>query len=385
MSRYLAVGFIVFFLIGALAGCGGEQGAGPAGPGAPGPVEVTAVTLKAQPVELERELPGRTSAYVVAEVRPQVTGIIEARLFEEGSDVEAGQPLYQLEDATYRADVASAEAALARSEAALEQARLQAERAERLIRSDSISQRDYDDAIAARNLAEADAGVARAELARSRVMLGYTRITAPIAGYISKSNVTQGALVTANQEQALATVRQLDPIYVDLTQSSAELLELRRMLTKGEARAAEGTPVTILLEDGSRYPHDGELTFSDVAVDPSTGSYDLRVVFPNPDGLLMPGMYVRAIVRSAVLEEGLLVPQKGVTRNPKGDATAMVIASDGTAERRAVQLSRTIGDQWLVAGGLVEGDRVIVEGLQRVQPGAQVQATEAGAAQNAEQ
>lgn len=366
--RYLPFTMIVL----ALAACGGEQAAPPP----PGPADVTVVTLTAERVTLERELPGRTSAFLVAEVRPQVTGIVQERLFREGALVAAGEPLYQLEDSTYRADVASAEAALARAEAALEQARLRARRAEELIRTNAISRQDYDDAVSAARVAEAEVGVARAALERNRVLLGYTRITAPIDGFIGKSAVTQGALVTANQEQALATVRKLDPMYVDLNQSSAELLQLRRALAEGAARGGEGLPVTILLEDGSRYPHEGELAFRDVAVDPTTGSFDLRVVVPNPDGTLMPGMYVRAVVSNAVLERAILVPQRGIARDPKGNATAMVVAADGTAELRAVQVSRTVGDRWLVTGGLVEGDRVIVEGLQRVQPGMPVAATE---------
>jgi len=337
---------------------------------------VTVVTLKAEPVALTRQLPGRTTPYVVAEVRPQVTGIVQERLFTEGSIVEAGQALYQLDDAAYRADYNSARASLARAEASLEIARLNAARAAELVKTNAVSEQEHENAIATLRQAEADVGVAEAAVASSRVTLSYARITSPIAGRIGKSTVTQGALVTADQPQPLATVQQLDPIYVDLTQSSSELLQLRRALAGGSVRDTENTPVTILLEDGARYSHEGELTFADVAVDPSTGSFSLRVTVPNPDHVLMPGMYVRAVISNAILEDGILVPQQGIARDPKGNATALVVATDGTVEQRAVEVSRTIGDKWLVSGGLMAGDRVIVEGLQKVQPGMPVEATE---------
>ncbi|MGH8165685.1 MAG: efflux RND transporter periplasmic adaptor subunit, partial [Woeseiaceae bacterium] len=223
-------------------------------------------------------------------------------------------------------------------------------------------------------------GVAEARVASTAVQLGYARITSPIDGRIGKSSVTQGALVTADQTTPLATVQQLDPIYVDLTQSASELLELRRALAGGSVRGTENTPVTILLEDGTPFSQQGELAFADVAVDPSTGSFGLRVVVPNPEHVLMPGMYVRAVTSNAVLEQGLLVPQQGIARDPKGKATAMVVTPDGTAEARVVEVSRTVGDQWLVSSGLAAGDRVIVEGLQKVQPGMPVEATEAASA-----
>lgn len=340
------------------------------------PPAVTVVTLKAQAVTLSRELPGRTNPYRVAEVRPQVSGIIRERLFEEGAEVAAGQPLYQLDDATYRADFESARASLARAEAAVESARLQAARADELAKIEAISAQEHENATAALRLAEADVGVARAALARSEVILGYSQIKSPIDGVVGRSMVTPGALVTANQAQALTTVQQLDPIYVDLTQSSGELLQLRQALAAGSARDAGGAPVRILLEDGTRYPHDGELTFSAVSVDPSTGSFALRAVVPNPDKLLMPGMYVRAVVSNAVREDGILVPQQAVMRDPKGNASAMVVTADNTAEARPVTVSRAVGNQWLVESGLAAGDRVIVEGLQKVQPGAPVQPTE---------
>jgi membrane fusion protein (multidrug efflux system) len=365
---FVTISSLVLFLVAC-----GQQQAPVAQASAP---DVTVVTLKAQPVTLTRELPGRTNPFVVAEVRPQVTGIVRERLFTEGSLVEAGQPLYQLDDATYRADYNSAKALLVRAQAAADIARFNAERAEKLITSKAISEQELVNARAVVNQADADVGVAEARVASAEVRLGYARITSPIAGRIGKSTVTRGALVTADQETPLATVQQLDPIYVDLTRSANELLALRRELSSGAARKTEGIPVDIILEDNTRYDHQGELTFTDVAVDPMTGSYALRVVVPNPDSLLMPGMYVRAIVSNAVLDRGLLVPQQGLARDAKGNASAMVVTADGTVEQRAVQLSRTVGDQWLVSSGLIEGDRVIVAGLQRIRPGIPVTATE---------
>jgi membrane fusion protein (multidrug efflux system) len=337
---------------------------------------VTYVTLETRPVTLTRELPGRTSAYVMAEVRPQVTGIVQERLFEEGALVTEGQPLYQLDDATYRAAWNSAKASLARAQATVEVARLNAERAQELIKVDAISRQAYDDAMAALRQAEADVGVAEAQVTSTAVELRYARISSPIDGRIGKSTVTRGALVTADQAQPLTTVQQLDPIYVDLNQSSSELLELRRELANNTVRRAEGVPVAILLEDGTEYEYEGELTFSDVAVDPMTGSYALRTIVPNPDQLLMPGMYVRALISNAILDEGLLVPQQGIARDPKGNASAMVINGDNEVEQRTVNLRRAVGDDWLVSDGLSAGDRVIVEGLQKIRPGIQVQGSE---------
>lgn len=368
-SRLLFASFALSSLI--LAGCAED----PPPQQQPTPA-VTYVTLATRPVTLTRELPGRTSAYVVAEVRPQVTGIVQERLFEEGALVAEGQPLYQLDDATYRAAWNSAKATLARAQATVEVARLNAERAQELIKVDAISQQAYDDATAALRQAEADVGVAEAQVASTAVELRYARISSPIDGRIGKSTVTRGALVTADQAQPLTTVQQLDPIYVDLNQSSSELLELRRELASNTVRRAEGVPVTILLEDGTEYEYEGELTFSDVAVDPMTGSYAMRTVVPNPDQLLMPGMYVRAVISNAILDEGLLVPQQGIARDAKGNASAMVINGDNEVEQRTVSLRRAVGDDWLVGDGLSAGDRVIVEGLQKIRPGMQVQGSE---------
>jgi membrane fusion protein (multidrug efflux system) len=373
MTVYLRPFITLPLLVFLLVACEKQQAPSPQGP----PAAVTVVTLKTEPVTLSRQLPGRTNPFVVAEVRPQVTGIVKERLFSEGSLVKAGQALYQLDDATYRASYNSAKALLARAEASVEIARFNADRAEELIKTNAVSKQDLLNAQAEKRQAEADVGVAQAHVASVQVKLSYARITSPIDGRIGKSTVTRGALVTADQVSPLTTVQQLDPIYVDLTRSANELLELRRELSSGVARRTTGIPVTILFEDSSPYEHEGELTFTDVAVDPRTGSYALRVVVPNPDNLLMPGMYVRAIVSNAVLDRGLLVPQRGIGRDAKGNARAMVVNRDGTVEQRAVQVSRTVSDHWLVNGGLNEGDRVIVEGLQKVRPGMTVTVTEA--------
>jgi membrane fusion protein, multidrug efflux system len=372
--KRLHVVLLTVTLAAALAGCGRQKEQSQQGPGA---MPVTVVTLRAEPVTLVRELPGRTSAYLVAEVRPQVSGIVKARLFTEGASVKAGQALYQLDDATYRADYDVAKAALARSEATLVAARLRARRTGELVKTGVVSAQDNDNAVAALAQAEADVQSSRAELTASGVVLGHARVTSPISGRIGKSAVTEGALVKAEQDAPLATVQQLDPVYVDVTQSSAELLQLKRELAAGTLEAHVSLPVTIVLEDGSRYAHDGTLEFSDVSVDPGTGSYLLRIKVPNPDRTLLPGMYVRALVGNGVRPEGLLVPQQGIARDPRGNATAIVVGKDGKAEIRVVQATRTIGDKWLVDGGLAAGDRVIVEGLQKVQPGMPVAATEA--------
>jgi len=349
----------------------------PPPPAAPPAMEVSVVTLQPQTVTLTRELPGRTSPYLVAEVRPQVGGIVKARLFTEGSRVKAGQPLYQLDDAIPRADQETAKAALVRAQAALNSARPKAERWAELAKTGNVSKQDNENTIAALRQAEADVVAAQAVLDRGNVILAHARITSPITGRIGKSSVTQGALVTANQADALATVQQLDPIYVDVTRSSAELLELRRQIAAGRLEQGTNLPVTILLEDGSRYEHEGKLTFTDVTVDPGTGSFMVRVVVPNPDDILLPGMYVRAAVSSGVRQDALLVPQQGIARDPKGNTTTMNVGEDGQVAVRPVTVSRTIGDKWLVDNGLRAGDKVIVEGLQKIRPGALVRAIEA--------
>jgi membrane fusion protein (multidrug efflux system) len=363
-----------------LAACGKSE---PPPAAAPPAMEVGVVTLQPQTVTLTRELPGRTSPYLVAEVRPQVGGIVKARLFTEGSRVKAGQPLYQLDDAIPRADQETARAALVRAEAALNSARPKAARWAELAKTGNVSKQDNENVVAALRQAEADVVAARAVLDRGNVILAHARITSPITGRIGKSSVTQGALVTANQTDPLATVQQLDPIYVDVTRSSAELLELRRQFAAGRLEQARNLPVTILLEDGSRYQHEGRLTFTDVTVDPGTGSFLLRVVVPNPDDLLLPGMYVRAVVSSGVRQDALLVPQQGIARDPKGNTTAMVVGEDGKVAVRPVRVAHTVGDRWLVDEGLRAGDKVIVEGLQKIRPGMPVKAIEAALARTA--
>ena len=363
--------FLPLALSVALAACGGAEAPPPQPAGA-----VTVVTLKAAPVTLTRELPGRTTPFLVAEVRPQVNGLVKRRLFTEGGLVRAGQPLYQIDDATYRADHATARANLARAQASLVSARQTQKRTAELARIDAVSQQDNDNATAALREAEAGVKAAQATVDGSSVVLGHARITAPISGRIGKSSVTQGALVTANQAAALATVQQLDPIYVDLTQSSSELLELRKGLAAGTLGSTEELPVTILLEDGTPFSQQGKLAFSEVTVDPSTGSFALRVVVDNPDHILLPGMYVRAAIGNGVRQDAILVPQQGIARDPKGNATAMVVGKDGKVEVRQVKVNRTVGDQWLVEGGLAAGDKVIVEGLQKIKPGMAVVASE---------
>ena len=357
-----------------LVACGSKT------PPAMPPTAVTVATLKTESVTLTRELPGRVTSSLVAEVRPQITGIVKQRLFTEGGLVKAGQSLYQIDDATYRADASSARASLARAEATLESARLKGQRSAELAKIDAISKQDNENATAALRQAEADVAVAKAATERSNVVLGYTRIESPITGRIGKSSVTQGALVTANQDMAIATVQQLDPIYIDLTQAGSELLQLRQQIAAGTLKGSNTLPVTLLLEDGSRYKHAGKLAFSEVSIDPTTGSYALRVVVPNPESLLLPGMYVRAVIGEGVRANAVLAPQQGVAHDPKGGTSAMVVSKEGKVEVRKIKVSQTIGDKWLVEEGLAAGDKLIIEGLQKIQPGMPVQATEAGAA-----
>ena len=376
MSRLRSCRLLVLSLAltAALVACkGGEQGPPQGGPG-----QVTVVTLKAEPVTLTRELAGRATGYQMAEVRPQVSGIVAKRLFTEGSVVKQGQPLYQLDDAAYRAQANSARAQLARAEASANAARLAARRSGELVKSRAISVQDDENAQAAWKQAEADVGAARAALDAANVTLGYARITAPISGQIGKSSVTQGALVSAGQAAALATISQLDPIYIDVSQSSAELLQLRRELADGRLEGASELPVDIVLEDGSSFAHKGTLEFSEVNVDPATGSYGLRVRVENPERVLMPGMYARAVLGSGVRQNAILAPMQGIARDAKGNTSAMVVDAEGKVAQRAVSVSRAIGDKWLVEDGLKAGDKVIVEGLQKIGVGMPVNATEKG-------
>ncbi|WP_449242168.1 efflux RND transporter periplasmic adaptor subunit [Desulfovibrio sp.] len=337
--------------------------------------QVGVVELTPQAVSLTTTLAGRTSPYLIAEVRPQVGGIIQKRLFTEGADVKAGDTLYQIDPATYQAAYDSAKASLARSEANAIPAKLRAERYTQLVTVNAVSRQDYDDAVAAAKQAEAQVEVDKAALATARINLGYTRVTSPISGRIGRSAVTPGALVTASQATALSTIQQLDPIYVDVTQSSAELLRLKRDLAEGRLRGAgeNQAVVKLLLEDGTPYPREGRLEFSDVTVDQSTGAITVRAVFPNPSAELLPGMFVRAVLEEGVDEQAILAPQQGVTRNFKGEATALVLTQDGTVEQRIIQVDRALGDKWLVRSGLSSGDRLIVDGLQKVRPGMKAQ------------
>jgi membrane fusion protein, multidrug efflux system len=369
---------IMLILAGSLVltGCGKQKAGMPQG----GTPEVGIVVIKPQRVALTTELAGRTSAYLIAEVRPQVGGIIQKRLFTEGADIEAGVVLYQIDPASYQATYNSAKAALARAEANLSPVRLKAERYGELVKSKAVSQQDYDEANAALKQAEADIEAGKAALETARINLAYTKIIAPISGRIGRSSVTNGALVTASQPAALATIQQLNPIYVDVTQSSADLLRMKQNLASGllKSDGAAQARVKLLLEDGSAYPLPGTLKFSEVTVDQSTGSITLRAVFPNPKQTLLPGMFVRAILEEGVNAHAILVPQRGVTRNPDGSAMVMVVGSEEKVEPRPVKVVRTVGDSWLVSEGLKAGDRVILEGLQKARPGTPVKAVAFG-------
>lgn len=358
----------------ALTGCDQKPGAPPAPP----PQEVGVVTIRPQRAEIVTELPGRTAAFRIAEVRPQVSGIVLQRLFDEGSDVKAGEQLYQIDPATYQAAYDSATAAVARAEAAVEVGKLSAARIEKLVKNDVVSQQDYDDAAAQLKQVVADLSAARAAQETARINLEYTRVVSPISGTIGRSSVTEGALVTSQQTDMLATVHQLDPIYVDVTQSSAQLLRLQRELAAGELKDAgdHEAQARLILEDGTEYPEPGKLQFSEVNVDQGTGSVTLRAVFPNPRRELLPGMFVRTVVTEGVNDRAILVPQRGVTRNPRGEPVVLVVDENNRVSQRILRTSRAIGDQWLVTEGLSEGDRVIVEGLQKTGPGAEVNPVE---------
>lgn len=333
--------------------------------------QVGVVTIATENFLVTSELPGRTKAYRVAEVRPQVNGIIQKRLFDEGSEVKAGQQLYQIDASVYEAALKSAEANRLSTNTL-------AERYALLVEDRAVSQQAYDEARAAKLQADAS-------LERARIDVRYTRVSAPISGRIGRSAVTEGALVSNGQAQALATIQQLDPIYVDVTQPSRDLLALRRDLDAGRLERAgdNAAKATLRLEDGSQYEHEGELEFSEVSVDPSTGSVTLRAVFPNPDRLLLPGMFVHAQLVSGERSEAILAPQQGITRNPRGQAVAMLVNADNQVEQRIVQTERTVGNRWLISDGLNVGDRLITEGLHMVQPGMTVEPVPAANVDNA--
>jgi membrane fusion protein (multidrug efflux system) len=348
----------------------------PVSQAANGPIDVGVVTVQPQRVTLVTTLPGRTSAYLVAEVRPQVNGIIERRAFVEGSDVTEGSLLYQIDAAPYQAALDQTNAALAMAEANVPAIWSRAERLKELAAAHAVGQQDYDDAASALAKAEASVAASKAAVESARINLAYTPVKSPISGRIGRSSVTVGALVTAYQPIPLAVVQQLDPIYVDVTQATADILRLTRRIESGDLQQGSRlqTRVRLLLEDGTPYPNEGTLQFRDVSVDQTTGSVILRMVFPNPRRTLLPGMFVRAVVEEGVNEQAILAPQQGVTRDPKGNPQALVVNAAGKVELRALDVDRAIGTDWLVTKGLAPGDRLIVDGLDKVRPGVSVHA-----------
>lgn len=365
-----------------LAGCGQGNGGAAAAAGAPPAPAVTVITVQPESVPMVVELPGRTTPSLIAELRPQVTGILTQRAFNEGSEVKAGQVLYRIDAAPYQAAYDSARASLARAEANADAARLRAERHAGLVAIEAVSKQANDDAQAALKQARAEVAAAKAAVDKAKIDLDYTQLKAPIAGRIGRSAVTPGALVTANQAQALATVQRLDPIYVDLTQSSADMLRLRREVESGRVQRGAGgaVEVRLLLEDGSEYAAAGRLALSEVTVDEGTGSVTLRAEFPNPTGDLLPGMYVRARLPQGVRAEAVLVPHAAVVRDARGSALVMVVDEQNVVQARPVEVVQAFGDKWVLGGGLQAGERVITEGLQRVRPGVTVQPDQAGVA-----
>ncbi|MCE5341877.1 MAG: efflux RND transporter periplasmic adaptor subunit [Planctomycetaceae bacterium] len=351
-----------------LAGCKGKQQMTMPMP------EVVAIKVHTQPVVLKTELPGRTSAYRIADVRPQVSGIIQKRLFTEGSDVNEGQVLYQIDPAPFQAAVNNAKASLTRAEASLPSVKSRVERYKELLVDKAVSQQEFDDATSSLNQIEAEIQYYKAMLDTANINLGYTKITAPISGRIGMSSITDGAMVTAYQQVVLATVQQLNPIYVDVPQSTSEMLRLNRHLKTGmlDQNEASKNTVKLFLEDGTPYPLAGTLQFRDITVDPTTASVILRVVFPNPEGELLPGMFMRAVIEEGVQEKAILIPQQAILRDVKGNPMAYVVNEDKEVEIRMLNLDRAIGDQWLVTSGLEVGDRLVIEGIQKVRPGAAV-------------
>lgn len=380
MSRYRSVTVRPMLLAGAavlgiaLAGCNSEKAAAPP----PQPqAQVSVVVLRPKPVAISAELPGRVAASLVAEVRPQVGGLVKSRLFREGSEVKAGDLLYEIDPATYQAALDSAVAALAKAEASVPNAQAKVDRYRDLIRQNAISKQDNDDAVAALAQAQADVAAARASLDTARINLGFTRVTAPIGGRVDRSTLTPGALVTANQTTALTTIRQLDPINVDVIQSSTNLLKFRSAVAEGRLRlSGPNVAVKLKLDTGTEYAQAGKLEFAEANVDETTGTFTVRAEFPNPDRLLLPGMFVRAVIQEGVAENSFLVPQRAVGRNTKGEATAKFVGADGKVEERVLAASRNVGNNWLVEQGVKDGDRVIVEGAQLVRAGQTVTVNE---------
>lgn len=358
----------------ALSGCNDEQKGGGERP-AP---EVGIVTLKAEPLTLKTELPGRTSAFRVAEVRPQVSGIILKRNYKEGSDVEAGTSLYQIDPAPFQATYDSAKAELAKAQANANLAGLTVKRYKPLLGTNYISRQEYDQATSTYAQALAAVKAAEAAVETARINLNYTKVTAPISGRTGKSNVTEGALVSTGQATELMRVQQLDPIYVDVTQSSDDFLRLKNEIAKGAVQRESGqAPVSLISNDGLEYAQKGVLEFSDVTVDETTGSITMRAVFPNPNKELLPGMFVRAVLEDGIIEKAILVPQQGLSRTAQGTSQVMVVNAENKVEVRAVKAGQAIGNKWLITDGLQEGDRIIVIGLQKIKPGIVVNPKEA--------
>ena len=366
-SRWRALA-LALALTGALVACSDK--AAPA-PDKAAPAKVGVITVQSESQTLTSALPGRTSAFMSAEIRPQISGIVQKRLFTEGATVKAGQALYQIDPAPYQVAEASAKAALAKAQAQARTAQVNAQRNAELVQIDAISRQAYEESQASAQQSASDVAVAQAALQAARINLGYTRITAPIAGRTSLSTVTPGALVTANQAGVLTTIAQIDPVYVDITQSSTDLLQLKRELAQGRfERVGEGAArITLQLEDGSTYPHAGRLQFTGVNVNPSTGAVTLRAVVPNPDGVLMPGMYVQTLLPTGVSSDALLLPQQAVTRDIAGKASALLVNAEHKVERRPIEVDRAIGNRWMVSAGVAPGDTVIVDGFQRIKVG----------------
>ncbi|MCE5351118.1 efflux RND transporter periplasmic adaptor subunit [Citrobacter koseri] len=381
-ARFALLPSFIIISAALLAGCN-DQGDTQAHPAEP---QVTVHVVESAPLAVTTELPGRTTPFRIAEVRPQVSGIVLKRNFTEGSDIEAGQSLYQIDPATYQADYDSAKGALAKSEAAAAIAHLTVKRYVPLVGTKYISQQEYDQAIADARQADAAVIAAKAAVESARINLAYTKVTSPISGRIGKSSVTEGALVTNGQATELATVQQLDPIYVDVTQSSSDFMRLRQSVEQGSLHKDNTrSNVELVMENGQAYPLKGTLQFSDVTVDESTGSITLRAVFPNPQHTLLPGMFVRARIDEGIQPNAILVPQQGVTRTPRGDAMVMLVNDKDQVEARDVIATQAIGDKWLISKGLQPGDKVIVSGLQKARPGEQVKATTDAPAANAAQ
>ncbi|WP_353683229.1 efflux RND transporter periplasmic adaptor subunit [Thermodesulfovibrio sp. 3907-1M] len=361
---------VMFFI---LTSCGKKQ------PPAQTP-EVSVITVQAEKVLLTTELPGRTNPYRIAEIRPQVSGIILKRYFTEGSNVKAGDLLYQIDPAPYKAAYDNALAALKRAEATLQSVKARYDRYQELIKVNAISKQEFDDVKAQYEQTLSEIEALKAQVRNAQINLGYTKITAPISGRIGKSNVTEGALVTAYQQMELTRIQQLDPIYVDIPYSTKELRELEKRLEQGRLKYAgkEQNKVKIILEDGTVYPVEGTLQFKDVTVDPTTGSVILRVIVPNPKGVLLPGMFVRAIVKEGINRHAILIPQQAVFRDPKGNPFVYIVDKENKVQIRPVKVDRAIEDKWLVSEGVSEGEQVIVEGVQKIMPGMPVKAVPYG-------